>query len=71
MSYQPIRVQPVTIHTTATDLLVAAALADVRARQGHPHLLAVADRLTKAAAEAERQQPTRLGGDGDGQRSTT
>lgn len=61
----------VTIHTTATDLTVAAAVLDVRARQGHPHLLAVADRLTKAASEAEQQQPTRLRGDGDDQRSTT
>ena len=56
---------PVTIHTTGTDLLVAAALADVRGRKD------LADRLTKAAGEAEQQQPTRLEGDGDAQRGTT
>lgn len=60
---------PVTIHTTATDLTVAAAVLDVRARQGQPHLMAVADRLTKAAGEAEKQSPARLEGDGDGQES--
>ena len=56
---------PVAIHTTATDLTVAAAVLDVRARQGQPHLAAVAERLTKAAGEAEKRSPTRLEGDGD------
>ena len=45
---------PVTVHISATDLLVAAAIIDVRGRKD------LADRLTEASREAHQQQPVQL-----------
>ena len=43
--------RPIPLSIRAEDLLVAAAILDVQAAKGRPHLAPIADRLSRAATQ--------------------